>query len=77
MLYGGGAAQVGEQRGVHIEAPVGGLVQNARGHEQAEGNSDDEVVGGGRGPACEGVEGVGGQGEGGGCGADGDCVHAC
>ena len=75
MLDRGGAAQVGEQRRVHVEAAVAGEGQDARGHEQAEGDGDDEVVGGGGRPACEGVEGVGGQGVGGGCGADGDCVR--
>lgn len=72
MLDGRGAAQVGQKRGVHVQAAVFCGAEDARRDEQAEGDGDDEVVAKRGREAGEGVEDVGREGEGGCGGCDGD-----
>lgn len=55
-----------------VEPAVLGGAQDAARDEEAEGDGYDEVVGEGRRPAGEGVEGVEGQGQGAGYGLEGD-----
>lgn len=63
----GWATQVWQQRRMDIEAAILREIEDARWHEEAEGDGYDEVYRGGGGPAGEGVEGVGGEVEVSGC----------